>query len=51
MRWGNAEAEATKQDWDLYKRLTDPTSPEFIGDLPDYYAFFTYTVFRGWRSS
>lgn len=50
MRWGGAECEADEQDWELYKRLTDPASPEFIGDGPGYYAFFTYTVFRGWRA-
>jgi len=31
MRWGDVGAE----------------SPEFIPDLPDYYAFFTYSMFRG----
>ncbi len=50
MRWGDAEADTDEQDWGLYKRLTDPASPEFMGDRPGYYAFFTYTVFRGWRA-
>jgi ubiquinone/menaquinone biosynthesis C-methylase UbiE len=49
MRWGEAGREADEKDWDLYKRLTNPASQEFIGDRPGYYAFFTYTVFRGWR--
>jgi ubiquinone/menaquinone biosynthesis C-methylase UbiE len=49
MRWGGAEDEVDEQAWDSYKRLTDPASPEFIGDRPGYYAFFTYTVFQGWR--
>ncbi len=49
MRWGGAEGEVDEQARDLYKRLTDPLSPEFILDRPGYYAFFTYTVFRGWR--
>jgi demethylmenaquinone methyltransferase/2-methoxy-6-polyprenyl-1,4-benzoquinol methylase len=51
MRWGESRAEAEDDDWSLYKRLTDPESPDFIGDRPDYYGFFTYTVFRGWRKS
>ncbi len=51
MRWGGAEGDADEQDWDLYRRLADPASPEFIGDRPGYYAFFTYTVFHGWRSA
>ena len=49
MRWGGARSEADEKDWSLYRRLADPASPDFIGDQPDYYAFFTYTVFRGWR--
>ena len=51
MRWGEAEGEVDRQTWGLYKRLTDPASPEFILDRPGYYAFFTYTVFRGWRGT
>jgi demethylmenaquinone methyltransferase/2-methoxy-6-polyprenyl-1,4-benzoquinol methylase len=49
MRWGEAQREVDERDWDLYKRLTDTASREFIGDRPHYYGFFTYTVFRGWR--
>jgi len=49
MRWGEARGEANEKDWSLYRRLADPASPEFIGNRPYYYAFFTYTVFRGWR--
>jgi demethylmenaquinone methyltransferase/2-methoxy-6-polyprenyl-1,4-benzoquinol methylase len=30
-----------------YRRLCDPASPDFILDIPDYYAFFTYTLFSG----
>jgi len=51
MRWGEARGEIEQEDLNLYRRLTDPASPEFIGDRPDYYGFFTYTVFRGWRGS
>ena len=49
LRWGEDRMEVNETDWDLYKRLTDTASPEFIGDRPHYYGFFTYTVFRGWR--
>lgn len=30
-----------------YQNLCNPASSEFILDIPDYYAFFTYSVFRG----
>lgn len=30
-----------------YLRLSMPSSPDFILDIPDYYAFFTYSLFRG----
>jgi len=45
MRWSNVESELSKEDFELYRRLTDPGSPEYILNLPDYYGFFTYSVF------
>lgn len=47
MRWDKVESEISKKDQDLYKRLTRPDSPDFILNLPDYYAFFTYSLFSG----
>jgi demethylmenaquinone methyltransferase/2-methoxy-6-polyprenyl-1,4-benzoquinol methylase len=47
MRWEGAEAKISKRDWSAFQRLCDPGSPEYILDLPDYYAFFTYSLFRG----
>ena len=38
---------ALSEDWAVYQRLCNPESQEFILDLPDYYAFFTYTLFQG----
>jgi ubiquinone/menaquinone biosynthesis C-methylase UbiE len=47
MLWGVPQAGATPEDWQEYQRLCRPDSPDFILNLPDYYGFFTYTVFRG----
>lgn len=47
MRWGGAETEVTEEEWSEFLRLCDPDSPEFILDVPDYYCFITYTMFRG----
>lgn len=47
MRWGNPQSELTPQDFAEYQRLCRPESPDFILNLPDYYAFFTYSMFRG----
>ena len=33
--------------WAEFQRLCQPDSPDFILNLPDYYAFFTYTMFYG----
>jgi ubiquinone/menaquinone biosynthesis C-methylase UbiE len=46
MRWPGAEKELNREDRLLYHRITDPSSPEFILDQPDYYAFYTYSLFR-----
>jgi ubiquinone/menaquinone biosynthesis C-methylase UbiE len=47
MRWGKPQSEVTWGDWAEYQRLCQPESPDFILNLPDYYAFFTYSMFRG----
>jgi len=47
MRWVDVVAELSEEDWAEYQRLCMPESPEFILDIPDYYAFFTYSMFRG----
>ena len=48
MRWMDVEAELSEEDWAEYQRLCMPESPDFVLDLPDYYAFYTYSMFRGW---
>ena len=53
MRWPGVESELrqenadSKHPWAEYQRLCLPESPDFILDHPDYYAFFTYSMFRG----
>ena len=47
MRWPGVQPELTGEDWAKYQRLCHPESPDFILNQPDYYAFFTYTMFYG----
>jgi demethylmenaquinone methyltransferase / 2-methoxy-6-polyprenyl-1,4-benzoquinol methylase len=47
MLWGDPQPDALPGDWEAYQRLCTPGSAEFILDIPDYYGFFTYTMFRG----
>jgi hypothetical protein len=47
MLWGEAEPEVMPEDWGQFKRLSQPESPDFILNLPDYYAFITYSLFWG----
>lgn len=47
MRWEGAQSEVSKEDWAVYQRLSHHESSEFILDRPDYYAFFTETLFQG----
>jgi ubiquinone/menaquinone biosynthesis C-methylase UbiE len=47
MLWGKAKSEVTSEDWVEFQRLCQPESPDFILDLPDYYAFITYSLFYG----
>jgi demethylmenaquinone methyltransferase/2-methoxy-6-polyprenyl-1,4-benzoquinol methylase len=47
MRWPGVQSELTPEDWAEFRRLCQPESPDLILDLPDYYAFYTYSMFRG----
>jgi demethylmenaquinone methyltransferase/2-methoxy-6-polyprenyl-1,4-benzoquinol methylase len=47
MLWGTPQPDVSPEDWSEYQRLCKPTSPDFILNIPGYYAFFTYTVFQG----
>jgi len=47
MRWPNVKQDLTTEDWELFQRLCDPASPDFVLDVPGYYAFFTETIFYG----
>lgn len=47
MVWVRPQADAAADDWAAYGRLCDPESADFILDLPDYYAFFTCSLFQG----
>jgi demethylmenaquinone methyltransferase/2-methoxy-6-polyprenyl-1,4-benzoquinol methylase len=46
MLWGHLRERLTAQDWAQYQRLCAPDSADFIGDLPEYYGFVSYTLFR-----
>lgn len=47
MLWGEMLSRMDDADRAEYLRLTDPESPDFILDIPDFYAFFTYSMFEG----
>jgi len=47
MRWPDVSAELSADDLVEFQRLCTPDSPDFILNLPDYYALFTYTMFWG----
>jgi ubiquinone/menaquinone biosynthesis C-methylase UbiE len=47
MLWGEPLPEVSPEDWAEYQRLCLPESPDCILNLPGYYAFFTYSMFRG----
>jgi demethylmenaquinone methyltransferase/2-methoxy-6-polyprenyl-1,4-benzoquinol methylase len=47
MRWPDVASELSAEDLAEFRRLCLPDSPDFILNLPDYYALFTYTMFWG----
>jgi len=46
MRW-EEEPELSKSDRELFEKLVNPESPDFILNREDYYGFFTYFLFCG----
>jgi demethylmenaquinone methyltransferase/2-methoxy-6-polyprenyl-1,4-benzoquinol methylase len=46
MRWPGVQSELHQDDWEKFQRLCQPDSPDFILNLSDYYAFFTYSMFE-----
>jgi len=47
MRWPAVESELAQADWAEYQRLCLPESADFILNHPDFYTFFTYSMFQG----
>ena len=47
MRWSGAESEVDRETWGQYEQLWGADSPDCIMDAPDYYGFFTETLFHG----
>jgi len=47
MLWGMPQAEVSSEDWQEYQRLCRADSTDFILNLPEYYGFFTYSLFCG----
>jgi demethylmenaquinone methyltransferase/2-methoxy-6-polyprenyl-1,4-benzoquinol methylase len=47
MLWGTKTSEVSEDDWEEFHRLCRPASPDLILNRPDYYAFYTYSMFSG----
>ncbi len=47
MRWPDVASELPPDELVEFQRICQPDSPDFILNLADYYAFFTYTMFWG----
>ncbi len=47
MLWGGAEDEIDDTNWQTFKDITNPDSDNYLFSNPDYYGFYTYTIFSG----
>ena len=47
MRWPEVAPELSPEELTAYRRICLPESRDFILDHPDYYAFYTYSMFHG----
>ncbi len=47
MFWGSSRNEVSKEDWEQFQSLCIADSENFLPADPDYYGFYTYTLFQG----
>lgn len=47
MRWPGVRQELSQDDWLELQRLWRPDSSDYILNAPDYYGFYTYSLFQG----
>lgn len=47
MLWGQPQPGVAPEDWEAYQRLCLEGLPDDILSLPEYYGFFTYSLFQG----
>lgn len=47
MFWGNSHKEVSQEDWLNFNALCVPESNKYILNNPDYYGYYTYTMFQG----
>jgi ubiquinone/menaquinone biosynthesis C-methylase UbiE len=47
MLWGTSQAEMDESNWNEFKSLSDQQSEKYILNNPEYYGFYTYTLFTG----
>jgi len=47
MRWPGVQSDLIPEDWGEFQRLCQLESPDFILKNPNYFAFFTYSLFCG----
>ncbi len=47
MFWGEVESAVPAETWAEYRRLCSASSPDYLLDCPDYYAFVTYSLVYG----
>lgn len=51
MRWPNSSAYLSRSEQAILRSLSDPASPQFLLDKPDYHGMFFYLLFRGEKSA
>ncbi len=47
MRWPNSQSEVTPDEWNTFTDITDPNSSAYVLNHPDYFMYYTYTLFQG----
>ena len=47
MFWGDSQKEVSQNDWRKFNEICIPDSNQYILYNPDYYGYYTYTLFEG----
>ncbi|MBN1289499.1 MAG: class I SAM-dependent methyltransferase [Actinobacteria bacterium] len=51
MLWAGSSPGISREDWKVYRKISDPASTDFILDDPGYFGFYSYVMFTARKTT